>query len=96
MLLRERDRREPMNPIAATNFRRPVVRLTCLSLDRPDIAVATNHLARMMAQPRCGEEILLKRVGRYLRGRPVCRQLFRVPGSVLDDHGVQRLRLGGV
>ena len=49
-----------------------------LALDRADLGVATNHLARMMAQPRVGDEVALKRVARYLKGRPICRTRFEM------------------
>ena len=72
----ERDSREPMDAKASTSFTRAVARLNYLALDRADIGVATNHLARMMAQPRIGDEVALKRVGLYLKGRPICKIKF--------------------
>ena len=74
----ERDSREPMDVKASTSFRRAVARLNYLALDRANIGVATNHLARMMAQPRIGDEVPLKRVGRYLKGRPICKIKFEM------------------
>ena len=74
----ERDSREPMDVKASTSFRRAVARLNHLALDRADIGVATNHLARMVAQPRIGDEVAFKRVGRYLKGRPICKVKFEI------------------
>ena len=42
----------------AAMFRRSVARLNYLSLDRPDPSVAVNSLARNMARPLVGDEIL--------------------------------------
>ena len=55
-----------------------MARLIYLALDQADIGVATNHLARMMAQPRIGDEVALKRVGRYLKGRSICKIKFEM------------------
>ena len=65
-----------------------MARLNYLAVDRADIGVATNHLARMMAQPRIGDEVALKRVGRYLKGRPICKIKFEMqePCMMITAH----------
>ena len=65
-----------MESADASLYRRSVARLNYLALDRPDIAVAVNRLARTMSSPRIGNEVALKRVLRYLQGVPVCRLTF--------------------
>ena len=57
----------PMELKDATQFRRSAARLNYLALDRPDLAVAVNRLARCMSDPRVGDDIPLKRVLRYLK-----------------------------
>ena len=52
-------------------------RVNYLALDRPDIQYAAKELMRKMAAPTENDEVKLKRVGRYLRGRP--RLVLRVP-----------------
>lgn len=72
----DRTEKPPMESKEATLFRRSAARLNYLSLDRPDIAVAVNRLARCMANPKVGDEVALKRVLRYLHGQPVCKLTF--------------------
>ena len=64
-----------MNIDQAKQFRRAVARLNYLALDRPDIAVAVNRLARCMAKPLVLDDLPLKRVLRYLKGRPRCQMI---------------------
>ena len=66
----------PMESTEASLYRRSVARLNYLALDRPDISVAVNKLARTMSNPRVGNEVALKRVLRYLQGAPICRMTF--------------------
>ena len=59
-----------MDATESSRYRRGVVMLTYLALDRPDIASTADALARRMARPRCGDEVGLKRCLRYLRAHP--------------------------
>ena len=63
---------EPMNGEEAGKFRRAVAMVNYMAQDRPDLGVAANLLSRHMSTPRQGDERQLKRVLRYLRGRPTC------------------------
>ena len=54
----------------ATLFRRAAARVNYLSQDRPDLNVASRLLAMRMANPKKGDELILKRVLRYLKGSP--------------------------
>ena len=54
----------------ATKYRAIVARGNYLSQDRSDIQFATKELSRAMARPTNGDWKKLKRLGRYLKGRP--------------------------
>lgn len=71
--------REPaLTPALATKFRSCVMRGAYLSQDRVDITEAVKSLAQAMKTPKPGDELRLKRLGRYLKGKPdaaiICRQ----------------------
>ena len=68
---------EPMDREDATLYRRLAARLNYLSQDRPDLCVVSNMLSRTMSCPRVADFPLLKKVGRYLVGAPVCKLEFR-------------------
>ena len=55
------------------------MRVNYLSLDRPDLSFAAGALARGMKSPTTKDFEELKRVGRYLRGRPVGAIVFEPP-----------------
>jgi len=80
------ENQELMNPEAARQYRRAVARINYLAADRPDLAVAATHLARTMAKPYVGDEQGVKRVIRYLAGRPRCawRYGFQEEPHTLD------------
>ena len=65
----------PLSSCDATIYRALVARANYLSQDRLDIAFAVKELCRQMASPRTCDWNALKRLGRYLVGRPrvVCR-----------------------
>ena len=67
----------PMSSSDATQYRAVAARLNYLSLDRADIQFACKESARKMATPCNGDWELLKRVGRYLLGRPRVAHLFK-------------------
>ena len=62
----------------ATLFRRAAAGINYLSQDRPDLNVASRLLAMRVAKPKKGDETILKRVLRYLKGslRSVYRYLW--------------------
>ena len=61
---------EPIAAGQATLFRRAVARLNYLGHDRPDLNVASRLMAMRMANPRKGDEAMVKRTLRYLKGQP--------------------------
>ena len=60
----------------ATKFRAIVARLNYRSPDRPDIAYIVKELARAMFDPTNGDWLRLKRLGRYVKGKPRLQQLY--------------------
>ena len=54
-----------------------VARVVYLAHDRMDLSVSACLLATSMANPRGSDQARLKRVGRYLKGRPLYCQLYR-------------------
>ena len=59
-----------------------------MTLDRADTQYAVNEICRGMACPTIGHWKRLKRLGRYLRGRPRVVSLFKyqVRGRVVDGY----------
>ena len=51
---------EPMGAGEATVFRRAAARVNYLSQDRPDLNVASRMFAMRMAQPKKGDEAILR------------------------------------
>ena len=60
-----------------TRYRAIVARLNYLIPDRPDIAYAVKELARAMSKPCNGDWLKLKRLGRYMKGRPRLQQVYQ-------------------
>ena len=58
-------------------YRALVARANYISPDRPDIAFAVKELARSMSSPTQGDWDRLKRLARYLKGRPRVVSKFR-------------------
>ena len=53
-----------------------MARLNFLAPDRPDIAYAAKGLARAMSNPSNGDWLRLKRLDRYIKGRPRLQQVY--------------------
>ena len=70
------DAEDPLDEEQTTECRTLVARCNHLSFDRPDIAFAVKELTRNMSGPRKGAWVRLKRLGRYLLGRPRFQQWF--------------------
>ena len=68
-------RRSPILKIdEATRYRSACMRLSYLAQDRLDLAETAKHLAQRMSEPR---EFPLKRVARYLVGKPKAALRYR-------------------
>jgi hypothetical protein len=59
-----------LNPKEATLFRRAAARVNYVALDRPDLSFASRIAASKMSTPREGDDLIIKRIIRYLQGRP--------------------------
>ena len=62
---------------AKKNYQTQAARANYLCLDRPDIGFATKEAMRRLASPTKGDEVALKKLGRYLLGCPRVVSLFR-------------------
>ena len=62
--------RPPMSPKDATLFRRAAARINYVALDRLDLSFASRIVDGKMSSPLEGDEMLIKRVIIYLKGRP--------------------------
>ena len=75
---RERDTEAPpMNGAEATMHRSLVALLNYIAQDRPDLSFCAKDLSQTMSRPRCGDEVPLKRVVRYLARFPTGKIVFR-------------------
>ena len=72
---------KPLSDAESTSFRRAAATLNYLAQDRPDISYAVKECARAMSRPTCADGVRLKRVLRYLRGRPTLSQEFKWQNS---------------
>ena len=72
----QEDRDEKLNDKDSTKYRAVIARCNYLSPDRPDISYAVKELARAMSAPTRGDMTRLKRLGRYLKGKPRLQQWF--------------------
>ena len=59
-----------MDAREATRYCAVLARLQLLSIDRADIQYAANEAARRMSKQLNGDWILVKRIGKYLIGKP--------------------------
>ena len=75
---------QPLNPERRTIFRALAARANYLSADRPDCQFAAKEICRWMSSPTELSWLALKRLGRYLLGRPrfVCRYVFQAAESI--------------
>ena len=67
----------------ASRYRELVARANFLSMDRPDIAFAVKELCRSMSSPTRRDAEALKRLSRYLHGRP--RVILAFPWQDAED-----------
>ena len=79
---------EDMEPKQASLFRAIVARVNFLAHDRCDILFASKECSRHMSAPKNGSWAALKRIGRYLLGRPrvVTRYVWQEPRGDLTAY----------
>ena len=88
---------KPLNADDAALHSAVAMRVNCLSLDRRDLSCAASSLARGMKNPTTKDLEELKRVERYLRGRPVGAIRFgtrTLPGVLEVSCDADHARLG--
>ena len=59
-----------MSPSDATLYRRAAARINYVALDRPDLSFASRVASSCMSNPKVGGEAIIKRIIRYLKGKP--------------------------
>ena len=57
-----------MSPADATLYRRAAARINYVALDRPDLSFASRVASSSMSDPKEGDDLLIKRIIRYLKG----------------------------
>ena len=67
----------------ATHYRSLVMRIAYLAQDRADLQFAAKECARGMSKPTRGDQLKLKRIGRYLKGRPRAVIVFNTTAGQL-------------
>ena len=77
---------EPVtDPAEGTAYRGISARGLYLSIDRPEMKFAVKELARKMAKPTQAGMRSLKRLGRYLRGRPRLVVVYKLQGAAAGE-----------
>ena len=59
-----------MSSSEATLYRRVVARINYVGVDRPDLSFASRVASSHMSNPKEGDEQVIKRIIRYLKGKP--------------------------
>ncbi len=59
-----------MSPADATLYRRAAARINDVALDRPDLSFASRVASSKMSNPREGDDQVIKRIIRYVKGKP--------------------------
>jgi hypothetical protein len=59
-----------MCPADATLYRRAAARINYVALDRPDLSFASRVASSCMSNPKEGDDMIVKRIIRYLKGKP--------------------------
>ena len=72
------DHDDKLSEKEATKYKAIVTRFNYITPDRPYLAYAIKELARAMSSPSNGDWLRLKRVGRYLKGRPRVQQVYEL------------------
>jgi hypothetical protein len=59
-----------MSPADATLYSRAAARINYVALDRPDLSFASRVASSCMSNPKEGDDMIIKRIIRYLKGKP--------------------------
>ena len=79
--------KEELMPDDATRFRAIAARMNYVAADRPDLMYSVKEICRNMARPTRGAWKKLKRVGRYLIGKPRMVLKYRWQGEEEEVDG---------
>ena len=84
----EEEEEEALCGAEATAFCGIAARCNYLQPDRPDIQYATKEACRLMSRPTASSWEMLKRIGRYLKGKPrlIWRYVWQAQLEILDAH----------
>ena len=79
---------EKLDPRMASEYRALAARANFLALDRPDVQFAVKEICRGMGNPTRDDKKKVKRLARYILGRPrlVSRFDFQQEGKVIDGY----------
>ncbi len=69
--------REDLPEEEKTRYRSAAARIKYLASDRPDIQFAAKEICRAMSTPQKEDWLKVKKVGRYLQGKPRSVHLFK-------------------
>eukprot|EP00974_Lingulodinium_polyedra_P010165 976199-Lingulodinium_polyedra.AAC.1 len=75
----------PLDPVRHRTYRSVVARGNFLAQDRPDIRFAVKELCRRMSNPRECDWASLKRLARYLKGKPRLVQRMTIAADASPD-----------
>ena len=64
------DEAKDMSSSDATLYRRAAARINDIALDRPDLSFASRVASSSMSSPKEGDDQIIKRIIRYLKGKP--------------------------
>ena len=74
---RQEEEAEKLDATGAAEYRSLAARANYLASDRPDIQFSVKEMCRSMSEPTVGDRRKLKRLARYLLGRPRVVSQFR-------------------
>ena len=71
------DEARAFSPADATLYRRAAARINYVALDRPYLSVASRVASSRMSNPMEGDDQVIKRIIRYLEGKPRVAMRYR-------------------
>ena len=83
----ETENQKPLDEEKTKRFRQIAARANYLATDRPDIMYAVKEACRHMASPTTGAWRMLKRIGRYLAGKPRTLLEYKWQGKETEVEG---------
>ena len=83
-----------MSSADATLYRRAAARINYIALDRPDLSFASRVASSHMSSSKEGDYQLIKRIIRYLQGKPRVAIRYQFKDASEWGNGFHRLRLG--